>query len=96
MFAVCVTFEIAAGDMAAFIPLVQRNAQISLANEPGCQRFDVLTEPSRPQEVFLYELYDDAAAFQFHLETAHFRTFDQAVETMIAAKTIRTYTEVTK
>lgn len=94
MFAVCATFQIAAGRMDDFMPLMLTNAQASLANEPDCHRFDVLTDPDLPGEVFLYELYTDSAAFDVHLASPHFKTFDTAVSAMIAEKSVRTYRTV--
>ena len=95
MFAVVVTFRVAEGAMAAFLPAMTENARASLANEPGCHRFDVCTDPTRPGEVFLYELYTDRSAFDAHLASDHFKVFDARVADMIAAKEVRTYTEVT-
>lgn len=94
MFAVVVTFQIKAGAMAEFLPLMIANAQTSLAEEPGCHRFDVCTDEDRPDEVFLYELYTDRAAFDAHLSAAHFKAFDSAVAAMVAGKDVRTYQEV--
>lgn len=95
-YVVCVTFEIDPDQADAFMPLMMKNAQTSLADEPGCRQFDVLTDPERPTEVFLYELYDDADAFQLHLKSDHFRSFDAAVGPMIVAKNVKTYTQVTQ
>ncbi|RED12174.1 putative quinol monooxygenase [Pontivivens insulae] len=94
MFAVVVTFEIEQERMEEFLPAMQANARQSLAQEPGCHQFDVCTDPSRPAEVFLYELYSDAAAFAEHLDSAHFKTFDRVVAPMIRAKTVSTYSKV--
>lgn len=95
MFAVCVTFKIAPGQLEAFMPLMLANARASLDNEPDCHRFDVLTDPDRLDEVGLYELYTDAAAFDVHLASAHFKAFDAAVSAMIASKSVHTYRQVT-
>lgn len=94
-FAVCVTFTIDPDDMTVFLPLMNANAGQSLRDEPGCLQFDVLTDPSRPGEVFLYERYTDAAAFDVHLASDHFRTFDQATGGMIINKVVKTYAQVT-
>ncbi|MEP4770877.1 MAG: putative quinol monooxygenase [Roseibium sp.] len=94
MFAVVVTFEIKSGMIDDFMPLMINNAQQSLKDEPGCKQFDVCTDPKLPDEVFLYELYADAAAFQNHLKANHFLDFDKAVANMIADKTVRTYSVV--
>ena len=90
-FAVCVTFRIEPGHDAAFGRLVAAQARASL-EEPGCRVFDVWCDPARPEEVFLYEIYDDAAAFDAHLATAHFRSFDAETRGMVAAKTVVTWT----
>ena len=94
MYAVVVTFRIQPGAMAGFLPLMHANAATSLADEPLCHRFDVCTNPSRPDEVFLYELYEDAAAFQTHLDSAHFKAFDALVAPMLDGKHVRTYAQV--
>lgn len=94
MFAVIVTFEIKPEMIEAFLPLMYENAAASLRDEPGCHRFDVCTDPARPGDVFLYELYTDLAAFDAHRDTPHFRTFERGGGPMIAAKDVRTYETV--
>ncbi|CTQ52849.1 Autoinducer 2-degrading protein LsrG [Roseibium album] len=94
MYAVTVLFKINEGRQDEFLPLMIENAKLSLKDEPGCRQFDVCTDPARPGDVFLYEIYDDAAAFQAHLQTPHFKSFDANVSDMIAAKTVGTYAEV--
>ena len=94
MFVVTVTFDIAQDQMGAFLPLMHHNARTSLTNEPGCLRFDVCTDPDRPDEVFLYEIYKDRAAFDTHLAAPHFQNFDVQTRDMISAKSIKTYKDV--
>lgn len=94
MFAVVVTFQIKPDCLADFMPLMTRNAAASLAEEPGCHQFDIATDAARPGEVFLYELYENAAAFDAHLASTHFKSFDAAVGEMIAEKSVKTYGEV--
>jgi quinol monooxygenase YgiN len=95
MYAVCVKFEIAAGQMEAFLPLVRTNAAASVRDEVGCHRFDVLTDQTKPGQVFLYELYDDRAAFDVHLTTPHFHVFDVATNAMIVGKQLDLWDTVT-
>lgn len=94
MYAVCVTFVLNPGASAAFTPLMQSNAQHSLQTEEGCHQFDVLTDADKPDTVFLYELYTDRAAFDVHLASAHFKSFDAAIAPMIAAKDVQTWDSV--
>lgn len=91
MYAVTVTFQIRAGRMEEFLALMTANARTSLHDEPGCQQFDVCWNDSG---VFLYELYDDRAAFEAHLASAHFKTFDAAVTDMVEDKQIAMFDKV--
>lgn len=94
MFAVTVLFTLKPGKGARFRDRVAENADTSLAREPDCLRFDVVSDGARPDEVFLYELYTDAAAFDAHLGSDHFRAFDAEVAEMVASKVVRTYGDV--
>lgn len=94
MFAVVVTIKVATGGMEAFMPMMLSNATTSLADEQGCRRFDVCTDPDRPDEVVLYELYDTPEAFQAHLASSHYAVFDTAAAPLIASKTVATFSEV--
>ncbi|MEM1276626.1 MAG: putative quinol monooxygenase [Pseudomonadota bacterium] len=91
MFAVTVIFEVKPGAMGQFLPRMRQQAADSLAREPGCTQFDVWTDPARPNDVFLYELYTDAAAFDTHLASDHFKSFAADVEAIVADKTLLTY-----
>jgi quinol monooxygenase YgiN len=94
MYAVCVNFQLKPGTQAGFMPLMLANAQTSLRDEPDCRQFDVATDTNNPDAVFLYELYTNRAAFDVHLASAHFKTFDAAVTPMIADKIIQTWDTV--
>ncbi|MEM8537121.1 MAG: putative quinol monooxygenase [Pseudomonadota bacterium] len=94
MFAVCVSIALKPDYAAQFMPLMLENAQQTRATEPGCQQFDVTSNTSHPDQIFLYEIYDDRAAFDAHLASAHFRSFDAATAAMIAAKSVQTFDTV--
>ncbi|KIT16164.1 putative quinol monooxygenase [Jannaschia aquimarina] len=94
MFAVTVTITVHPGRAPDVLPAMMENARASLRDEPGCHRFDVLTDPARPDDVFLYELYADAAAFDAHRQMPHYKLFDAAVAPMIASKAVSTWARV--
>lgn len=58
-----------------FDELVMTNARLSLRDEPGCRRFDVLVAPDDRRRIVLFEIYDDARAFEAHLNSPHYRDF---------------------
>ena len=91
MYLVAVTFQIAVDKTSAFAARVQQQAADSLT-ETGCQRFDVWRDPADAARVFLYEIYDDRAAFDVHLASDHFLAFDAEVGPWITEKRVETAT----
>ena len=86
MYALFVTFRIHPGKTDEFVSLMTANRRASVEAEPGCQQFDICRDGD---EVFLYEIYDDRAAFDAHTTTDHFYAFEAAAEGMIAHKEVR-------
>jgi (4S)-4-hydroxy-5-phosphonooxypentane-2,3-dione isomerase len=89
MLVVTVAFEVPAAQAELFLAAVVANARASLASEPGCRQFDVAVDPAAAGAIFLYELYDDRAAFDLHLASAHFRDFDARTAGWVARKQVR-------
>jgi autoinducer 2-degrading protein len=89
-FAILVRFLVAPDQRSAFLAAVTRNAAASVSNEPGCQRFDILVDQStKTDEVLLYEIYDNAAAFERHLQTPHFAAFQTETHDWVTSSTLQ-------
>ena len=86
MLAVCVTLTCAPGRIDRVADLLRANARAAVEVEPGCHRFDVARDAERPDVLFVYEVYDDEAAFAAHKTTAHYRAFQSASDGMIVSK----------
>jgi len=61
----------------------------SLANEVGCHQFDITQDPHSPTKIFLYELYNDAVAFELHKQASHYLKFNDAISGMVDKKSGR-------
>ena len=88
MHVVVVEFILETAHVADFRERVQRQASDSLALEAECHVFDVCFDPARADFVLLYEVYSDAAAFEAHLGTSHFREFDASVGPWVREKRV--------
>lgn len=91
MYIVTVTFEIAADHLEEFRTAMHQQAENSLQLEEACQQFDVCYSEESAGLCFLYEKYDDKAAFQAHLLSEHFKAFDALVGSWIVSKTLNTW-----
>jgi len=90
-FVIVVDFKLHPGKYAAFRRLIDENARASAQSEPGCRRFDVLEPKDEADRIFLYEIYDDRAAFEAHLKTPHFASFNRDSEPLVANKKVFEY-----
>ncbi len=89
MQALVVEFRIKPEFIAAFEAAIEENARLSRDTEPGCRQFDVCRDPGDAALFFLYELYDDDAAIQAHLQSAHYLHMNAATASWVADKTVR-------
>jgi (4S)-4-hydroxy-5-phosphonooxypentane-2,3-dione isomerase len=90
-FVITVAFDLHEGRLPEFLPMIVENANRSRTVEPGCERFDVLVPKGSGNQVFLYEIYKDKAAFEEHLRTQHFLDFNSASAGLVKAKKIVEY-----
>ena len=91
MYVVTVTIQVKPDQMDVFLPKMVENARLSRETEAGCQQFDICRDGDT---VFLYEVYDDRAAFDTHLETAHFKTFMAEADPLLTSKALTCYPEL--
>jgi (4S)-4-hydroxy-5-phosphonooxypentane-2,3-dione isomerase len=80
---ILVRFQVVRGPQDNFLAHVRKNTATSVANEPGCRRFAVLTDAGLRNEVALYEVYDRSGAFEAHQQTQHFADFRDATEAIV-------------
>jgi len=84
-----VDFTVKQGAVERFRELILANARDSLRDEPGCRRFDVLVSAEEPRRIVLYEIYEDAAAFDFHITTPHYKVFAAAAEGLLETRSVQ-------
>jgi len=87
--ALLVEMKIRTGRRDEFMPLILTNARRSLAEEPGCRRFDVLLPADGADRVILYEIYDDEVAFDAHRITEHYIEFKVAARDLLVESIVQ-------
>ena len=94
MYVITVLFSIQPAHQADFLQAITSNAKTSLADEAGCRQFDVCTSSSKPDDIFLYEVYDSKAAFDVHLASSHFLAFNALTSTWVTGKVMNAFERV--
>ena len=62
------------GGPAAFVVIPEF---VSLTDEPGCRRFDIVQMEGAPLHGLFYKVYDSRAAFGAHLRTPRLARFQE-------------------
>src|SRR5262245_23976590 len=88
LYVAAIDLDIKPADMAKFLEAIKENAAASV-KEPGCRMFNIHVSEKDPNHVFLYEVYDNAAAIESHRQTAHFKKYAATTKDMVAKREVR-------
>lgn len=81
--ALFVEIELAPGTRDAFLARAHQHRANVLANEPGCERFDISVPEGTDDTIRLYEVYVDQAAFDLHMETDYMKAYREDTGSMV-------------
>lgn len=84
-----VEYDVVPGQIAA----LKENAVASV-KEPGCRELDIAVSQKDPNHVFIFEVYNDAAAAEAHTATDHFKKYKAATAGMTSKREARSYSSV--
>lgn len=82
-FVVIAEFQVKKECLNDFLAAAADDAQHSVADEPGCRQFDVVVPEGDGHAVVFYEVYENRAAFDAHLETPHLARFRAVFPSLI-------------
>jgi autoinducer 2-degrading protein len=88
-----VDLDINPADIDAYLAALKENGAKSVT-EPGCREFNIHVQASNPNHVFIYEVYDNAAALEAHRTTDHFKKYAATTAKMVAKRDVRAMTSV--
>ena len=80
LFVIHAPIPVKADRVSDFIDAICLDAIGSVNEEPGCLRFDVFQNQEDPTEIYLYEVYANKAAFDYHMRTPHFERWFETVK----------------
>jgi quinol monooxygenase YgiN len=78
--------EIDPTQVDALVAATREVGQDSVRNEAGCLALYAVAEKDNPAHVRVFEIYRDAAAYETHLQTAHFRKFRATTDAIVRAR----------
>lgn len=94
MFVVVVFLEALAGREQELSDALRRHAATCLDREPGCQRYDISTDPIEGASFLLYQVYADETAYLAHRELPHYADFRLLTDPWVRSRRVLTYKAV--
>src|SRR3984893_10624352 len=70
-----VDIDVVPGQIDNYLSALKENGAAAMKQEPGCREFNITVSQNDPNHVFLFEVYDNAAALDAHRQTDHFKKY---------------------
>ena len=83
MYSIFVPIKVKPEHIDEFAQASAIEGQGAVRDEPGCFRFEVLTDSSDPAQFYFYEVFRDEDAAQAHWETENFKVWREAIDHMV-------------
>jgi quinol monooxygenase YgiN len=93
LFVNAVHLDINPADMPKYMEAIKENGAATV-KEPGCRTFNIHVSAKDPNHVFLYEVYDNAAALDAHRQTPHFKKYAEITKNMVTKRDVHPLTSV--
>src|ERR1700759_2681778 len=84
-----VDLDIVPAERDNYLAAIKENS-LAAIKEPGCRQFDILVLADDPNHLFLYEVYNDEAAFKTHRASEHFKKYASLTASMVPKRGTRT------
>lgn len=78
--------EIDPAQMQRFNAALQEGVTTAVRVEPGVLALYAVSEQDHPNRVRVFEMYQDKATYQKHLQTPHFRKFRDMTDKMVKSR----------
>lgn len=88
-FVLIVDLEIKPESIDTFIEAAKEQAEQSVRLEPGCHRFDIVSQLEEPHKLTHYEIFEDLGAFEAHTKMPHTASFSEKIGSLIVGVTMR-------
>lgn len=86
--ALFVTLDFNEGAMDGYLELAHQHKARVLKYEPGCQQFDILIPDDTENRVHLFEVYDDEAALDIHMNSDYMQMYREKSGPMLANRAL--------
>jgi (4S)-4-hydroxy-5-phosphonooxypentane-2,3-dione isomerase len=78
-----------------FLEALKENGAATI-KEAGCRQYDISQSASNPNQIFIYEVYENEAAVQAHRASDHFKKYLATTKDMVVKRQARPMVSVAR
>ncbi len=83
-----VEIDVVPGQIENYLAAIREVGAATLKTEPGCSEFDITVSQKDPNWLFIFEVYDNADAFDTHLKSDHYKKYAAAAKDIVAKREV--------
>lgn len=80
--------EIYPDQLNAYKAALKEEIEVSIRTEPGALTLYAVSVKAHPEQIRLFETYRDAASYQAHLQSPHFKKYKDQTQQMVKSLTL--------
>jgi quinol monooxygenase YgiN len=89
-----VDIDVLPGQVETYLSAIKEVGAASIQSEPGCSEFNITVSQKDPNHLFIFEVYNDAAAFHAHLQTDHYKKYAAVAKKVVAKREVYSFSSV--
>jgi (4S)-4-hydroxy-5-phosphonooxypentane-2,3-dione isomerase len=89
-----VDIDVVPGQLENYLAAIKEVGAAAIKTEPGCSEFDVTVSQKDPNHLFIFEVYNNAVAFEAHLKSDHYKKYAAAAKDIVAKREVHPLSSV--
>jgi quinol monooxygenase YgiN len=89
-----VDIEVVPGQFEVYLAAIKEVGAATMKTEPGCSEFDITVSQKDPNHLFIFEVYDNAATFDAHLKSDHYKKYAATAKDIVAKREVHPLSSV--
>jgi (4S)-4-hydroxy-5-phosphonooxypentane-2,3-dione isomerase len=89
-----VDIDVVPGKIENYLAAIKEVGAASIKSEPGCSEFDITVSQKDPNHLFIFEVYENAAAFDAHLKSDHYKKYAATAKDVVAKREVHPLSSV--
>ena len=89
-----VDIDVVPGQLENYLVAIKEVGAAAIKTEPGCSEFDITVSQKDPNHLFIFEVYENAAAFDAHLKSDHYKKYAATAKDVVTKREVHSLSSV--